>query len=395
MGKGYDSNFLGSTVPAVPLPSFSKSLEQDVLERETLSNNSEGRRIYRNYHNYTIVMSKSHRTALFAALNVDQSKLHQTDKTAGWRVDDAVGSENQLNDDYYRSNVWDKGHLAPDAAAGWGDSEEDRIAATNDTYFYTNATLQHQNFNRDEWKDLETIVRSWPQDGETSRLSEITGPLFVGTDTIQPEGRDVATIPAGFFKVVAYVSSGSGGKLESSLQVRCFVMYQDAASLEDLGGVVDHQRYQVSVSKIEQLTGLVFPPVYHEANVGFSNSVPQQISDGDEGIFIAAAMVNPIGKDRGNEWISILNRTGKTMSFIGWRLIDQKGRELVLSSSSLGVEESEPGVTMIVQSISPIRLVNTGGSLTLFNEAGEYVDDVSYTKDQVREGVAVDLLDRS
>eukprot|EP00751_Fragilariopsis_kerguelensis_P021060 CAMPEP_0170893632 /NCGR_PEP_ID=MMETSP0734-20130129/42556_1 /TAXON_ID=186038 /ORGANISM="Fragilariopsis kerguelensis, Strain L26-C5" /LENGTH=430 /DNA_ID=CAMNT_0011284203 /DNA_START=203 /DNA_END=1495 /DNA_ORIENTATION=- len=423
--KGYDPNFLGSSVPAVPLPSFSNSLHDDVLERDTLSSSSSGvgeeigrRRIYRHYHHHTIVMSKTYRTALFAALTVDQSQLEKTDHTAGWRIDEAVGADHQLNGEYYTHNVWDRGHLAPDATAGWGNSA-DRITATNDTYYYTNATLQHENFNRDEWKDLEQTIRSWPT--HNHRLSEITGPIFVAehgdtdadAETIQPEGRERATIPAGFFKVVAYVSSTSSSSSIPVLQVRCFVIYQDAVSRKDRGDMTDHQHYQVSVTKLEQVTGLVFDPVYHEANRNFDKdeddvSTPLlpppphlHIMEGGDhntergGICIAAVMVNPVGKDSGNEWITIVNRTNKTVNLERWKLVDQKGRELVLSSSLLLEEEEaelEAGITTTVQPISPLRLVNSAGSLTLFNEAGDPVDHVSYTKHQVQEGVAIDFF---
>ena len=189
-GRGYQAGFLGPTLPAVPLPSFAESLRDHVLERASFSDDGGGRHIYRHYHNHTIVMSKSRRTALFAALNVDRSTLQKTDRTAGWRIDAAVGAENQLDGDYYRANAWDRGHLAPDAAAGWGASAEDRVAATNDTYYYTNAALQHENFNRDEWKDLEAAARSW-RPATTDRLTEITGPVFgAGGHTVRPEGRE-------------------------------------------------------------------------------------------------------------------------------------------------------------------------------------------------------------
>ena len=418
MGNGYDADFLGSHVP---LPFFSEALEDDILERDTLSNtvhNSSdndggkcnGRRVYRHYQNYTIVMSKKYRTALYAALNVDQSLLEKTDKTVGWRVDDAVGSEYQLNGDYYVSNAWDKGHLAPDAAAGWGVTKGTRIAATNDTYFYTNATLQHENFNRDEWKDLETYVRVglFQDDSTNHKMSEITGPIFVEeedatntTRTVQPEGREAAVVPAGFFKVVAYISGNN-----NQLVVRCFVIYQDAQSLEDRGGVVDHKRYQVTIPNIEELTGLLFDPIYHEANnvvdVDEGEIVEEETSDSvvepssspsentndnnaSPGVCIAAAMVNPAGKDSGNEWISIQNLSDKTVNFHGWKLEDQQGRTLRLE------EEVESGGTIIVKPISPIRLNNTGGALTLFNEAGHMMHRVEYIQEHVEEGVALEF----
>ena len=382
---GYEADFLGSSVPSVPLPTFSKALASDVLERDTLSaDDASGRRIYRHYHNYTVVMSQRHRTALFAALNVDQSHLQTTDRTAGWRIDDAVGAEYQLHGDYYYENAWDKGHLAPDAAAGWGSSEEERVQATNDTYYYTNATLQHENFNRDEWKDLETTIRAWQKDA-TNRLSEITGPIFGMEgkgEVVHPDGHEPATVPAGFFKVVAYVGTTAGG--EHHLQVRCFVIYQDAKHLEGRGGVIDHKSYQVSVSDVEKLTGLVFAPVYHTANLGYNTPPPQ--SDGSAAVCIAAAMVDPAGKDTGAEWISICNRSDTTISLEGWKLQDQKGRTLILSSVEL-----DSGGTCTIQPISPVRLVNSGGELTLLDQGNHVVDTVTYTKQQVKEGVAVEF----
>ena len=397
--KGYDPNFLGAST--VPLPSFSASLRDDVLELSSLSCNSgnsadnDGPRIYRHYHNYTICMSRKYKTALFAALNINQSLLLKTDKTvSGFRIDDEIGKDHQLNGVYYGKNEWDRGHLAADCSAGWGETEEDRVTATNDTYYYTNATLQHENFNRDEWKDLELYVRSL-EDDSTDRLSEITGPIFNTsgeTLTVSPPGRELAVVPAGFFKVVAYINS------QNSLAVRCFIIYQDANCLNDRDGVVDHKRYQVSVREIENLTGLVFDPVYHKANVivadDHSDAPPHHDttdpSNVKSGILIAAAMGDPAGKDSGNEWISIVNNGNEqnAINLSGWKLVDQKGRTLVLNEELL----VEHGQSVTLQPISPLRLVNSSGSLTLFNISGDRVDQVQYSKEQVKEGIAVDFL---
>lgn len=413
--KGYNADFLGSTVPPLPLPSFSEGLQPDVLERESLSPDSLGRKIYRRYHNHTIVMSKPHRTAIFAALNVDQSLLDTTDKTADWRIDDDVGKEHQLNGDYYTANVWDKGHLAPDAAAGWGTTPEERIAATNDTYYYTNATLQHENFNRDEWKDLETWIRKIEvggiggdeADATGCKVSEISGPIFtegITPKTIQPKGREEARIPDGFFKVVAFINDKEA---QGALEVRCFAMYQDEKILQDRQGQIDHQQYQVDISKIEQLTGLVFDPVYHQANkttpiieASVADVKPQKeetppvvdattinttINTGGS-VIITAAMVDPTGKGSGNEWISFENKTTDKMNLQGWKLQDQGGRSLLLQDSIDG------NSSLTLDKISPVRLNNTGGTLTLCNAQGDLVDKVEYTKAQVKEGIAVTFL---
>ena len=299
-----------------------------------------------------------------------------------------------MNGVYYGKNEWDRGHLAADCSAGWGETEEDRVTATNDTYYYTNATLQHENFNRDEWKDLELYVRSL-EDDSTDRLSEITGPIFNTSGeilTVSPPGRELAVVPAGFFKVVAYINS------QNSLAVRCFIIYQDAKCLNDRDGVVDHKRYQVSVREIENLTGLVFDPVYHKANVvvadDHSDAPPHHDttdpSNVKSGILIAAAMVDPAGKDSGNEWISIVNNGNEqnAINLSGWKLVDQKGRTLVLNEELL----VEHGQSVTLQPISPLRLVNSSGSLTLFNISGDRVDQVQYSKEQVKEGIAVDFL---
>jgi endonuclease G len=56
------------------------------------------------------------------------------------------------NDDY-KNNVWDKGHLAP-AAAFNCDKETLRK-----TFSYLNCALQHEGLNRGPWKELERFER--------------------------------------------------------------------------------------------------------------------------------------------------------------------------------------------------------------------------------------------
>jgi len=56
------------------------------------------------------------------------------------------------NDDY-RNNVWDKGHMAP--AAAFSCNEE----TLRQTFSYLNCSLQHESLNRGPWKSLEGLER--------------------------------------------------------------------------------------------------------------------------------------------------------------------------------------------------------------------------------------------
>merc|ERR1712176_1714516 len=85
-------------------------------------------------------------------------------------------------------------------------------------------------------------------------------------------------------------------------------------------------------------------------------------------VVIAAAMVNPKGKDSGNEWISLLNvsKSGSIMLQGGWKLQDQGGRNLILKENVV----LKANATMTLKDINPLRLTNTGGSLLLYNPKG-------------------------
>lgn len=93
---GYNPNFLGQEVP---LPSFSASLIGSVLNRTGLE-----REIYAQYHNYTVVMNRELRTPIFAAVNIDQTKLKSVRRSSDWRIDSRIGADYQLNNDYYYRN---------------------------------------------------------------------------------------------------------------------------------------------------------------------------------------------------------------------------------------------------------------------------------------------------
>lgn len=56
------------------------------------------------------------------------------------------------NDDY-KNNIWDKGHLAPAADFNCTDS------TLKSTFTYINCALQHQGLNRGPWKELERFER--------------------------------------------------------------------------------------------------------------------------------------------------------------------------------------------------------------------------------------------
>lgn len=394
----YDPNFLPEPVP---LPTFRPELEGDVLRRPELR---EG--VFADYVNYTVAMHGPFRTPLFAALNVDQSLRKTTDIDQGWRTDSRIGPENQLDNGYYFDNPWDRGHLARRATAAWGETVKAAERADADTYFYSNAALQHSNLNQDEWLALEDLALNLEID-EGDKFSVMSGPVFGDfMRTIRPEGRAAAYIPSAFFKIVLFMNK------QNQLDVRAFLMPQDEQAIRDRRGrrMFDHQIYQVSVAEIEEKTGLDFPevipqrnPIYRwdsyrarQCNVtefperrevdgpadiirGEDVNRPIRFADEEVDVFIAAAMVNPDGSEPDGEWVSIANLGAKEVSIDDWRLIDDQRRERALAGK-IG-----PGEAVRIQPLSPVILANDRNAfIQLIDDDARQIDRVPYTKQQAQ-----------
>ena len=102
-----------------------------------------------------------------------------------------VDSVHTANNDDYKNNIWDKGHMAP--AAGFNCDKE----TLKKTFSYLNSALQHQGLNRGVWKALEAYERE---------LALTESPVKVKIDikfSDKPERVPAgAAIPLGFNKII-------------------------------------------------------------------------------------------------------------------------------------------------------------------------------------------------
>ena len=97
------------------------------------------------------------------------------------------------NNQDYKDNVWDRGHLAP-AAAFNCDRE-----TLKKTFTYLNCVLQHEGLNRGPWRELEEFERG---------LSKVYDNVWVEI-IVKFEGKHEkvlggATIPSGFLKTIKF-----------------------------------------------------------------------------------------------------------------------------------------------------------------------------------------------
>lgn len=414
MMQGYKPDFLGHELD-VPLPEFTPQVVEDVLHRPEVLR--EGR--FADYLHYTIAMHRDFRTPLFSALNINWHDKRVVEGNTRWSPDSRVGAANQLTGEYYGHNVWDKGHMAMRANAAWGPSDSrEALNASEGTYYYTNAALQHENFNRDEWVELEKWIGSL-DDAENGLICEFTGPVFGDfMRTVRPSGVPVAYVPPSFFKVIAYVDKTLKAAQPAAdpvdwLAVRAFLVHQDEAALADRRGrrKFNNQVYQVAIAEVERLTGLKFHDRIASRNpIFFSNSEaaeavghtaegpeyrdingaqdiitsgqdkrPNTYRDDEVGVYIAGAMVDPSGNEREREWVSLLNLSGEAVSIDGWTLLDRSRRSHTLSG------EIQPGEARCIKPMGDIRLVNNPGDaapglIILNDENGDQIDRVSYRK---------------
>ncbi len=253
---GYDPDFLGNGYH-LPLPEVSLELDDDLVRTD------DGEHVF-DYVHYSVVMSKFNRQAFFSAANFDQANYRSV-TGRNWFVDQRIGAENQIGPLAYERNPWDRGHLTKRTAITWGASDYVAKRASNDSCSYANASMQHENFNQDEWRAPEKVVRHFKRD-KNDRLSVFTGPIFTETDRYYTKpGIAPVRIPSGFFKVIAYIDKDT-----DELASQAYVMYQDPPLLRDDDGTRDSNfdvsNYQVAVTVVERLTGIEFPEPLYETN---------------------------------------------------------------------------------------------------------------------------------
>jgi endonuclease G len=254
--KGYDPDFLGMGIN-LPMPQASLELEDDVLLRDTLRDG-----YIVDYIHYSVVMGRFNKQAMFSAANLDQSETRQV-RGRKWFVDPRIGLNAQIGPEAYARNDWDRGHLTRRTAVTWGTVYEAK-RASNDSCSYANSSLQHANFNQDEWRIPENVVRDFDKD-LNNRLCVFTGPVFTNCDRwfFQRGMTEKVRIPSGFWKVVAYIDKES-----QTLACQAYVMYQDSLFLADKRGYrsIKAKSYQVTITEVEKLTGLEFPQELYDSN---------------------------------------------------------------------------------------------------------------------------------
>ena len=386
-GDGYKDDFLepGERDFRVPLPEF----DDDLLE-ELFQDGTPARPRWFHHTHFSVLVNRRLRTTAVAAMNVDKCRVIKSLEDASWSEQEGLDPELQLGKTYYAprgdfSNDFDLGHLAPKASIGWGDDEPAAQAAADSTFVFTNATLQHANLNRDEWRLLEEWVRE-KSDEAGSRLCVFVGPIYGLINlSVRPLRLDPGIAPSGYFKIIAFRNAAS----PHNLSVRAFIIQQGVETIRDRTGWRPKmlQAYQVSLTQIERLTGLFFDqrlkelnPMFHDPGAGADAvgvrgfpemklvSIDQDIVDLNERrsglatetskIFIAAGLFNPsTHRDRG-EWISLINLGSSDAKLDVWVLRNQRGQTMPLSGPIT------PGETIKI-SLEGMNIPNEKGPVTL------------------------------
>ena len=250
MRNGYKIDFLGSGFK-IKLPEPGLALRSDVLQPPGLP---EGEVVVP-YINYSLLMSRSTKQALYSAANIDLTKMKKVSGRKGrnWFVDRRVGAENQIPNYPYVGTLWDRGHLTRRTAVTWGKDDNFATKASNDSCAYTNACMQHKNFNEDDWRIIELLISTFK---DADKLNVITGPIFTRADRFYArEFEDFPVrIPSAFWKILSYV--GSDQKLKS----QAYIFFQDLPSIRNPKGRarLRLKDMQVTTTEVSFWTGLEF-----------------------------------------------------------------------------------------------------------------------------------------
>jgi endonuclease G len=253
---GYDSDFLDGF--NVPLPGLSTTMKKATVEVPIEHRKHEDPYELPYFH-YSVYMNQSRRTAWFSAANVDGKLRPPIGKREGdrWYVDTRIPKTAQLTQKAFEHGI-DRGHLTRREDTAWGTSVASALKANNDTFHFTNCSLQASMFNRgkDRWQGLEQFLLEQHAKKDKRRMTVITGPLFAANDPVYRNDQMDYSIrcPLQFWKVCVLVRE------DGSAAATGFLLGQN--EITDLPGFIK-EGFEVGVAQIrivdlEKKTGLSF-----------------------------------------------------------------------------------------------------------------------------------------
>jgi endonuclease G, mitochondrial len=253
---GYDPNFLEGVM--VPLPKLtSESMEQDTAQvRIDARKHNDPFELA--YYHYSVYMNKKRRTAWFSAANVDGDHRPVIGTRSGdrWYRDTRIQKTEQFGQEAFESGI-DRGHLTRREDTAWGEDVATATAANNDTFHFTNCSLQAAHFNRgkDRWQGIEQYLLEKHAKRDKRRMTVITGPLFAPHDPVyQNDKMDYSVrCPLQYWKVCVLIRD------DGSVSVTAFLLNQ--SEIQDLPGfeeTFDVAATQVKISDLENKTKLSF-----------------------------------------------------------------------------------------------------------------------------------------
>jgi endonuclease G len=249
---GYDPDFLGSGAKRVSFPRLSSSLAAEAapLITQTASNKN-----ILHYHNYSVVMHAERRFAIYSAANIRFDQRFDMNRPPDqWRRDPRILDKYQIQNFYYASNQFDRGHLTRREDLEFGKNAKAALTSAADTCHWTNCTPQHAKFNqnREIWQGIERhILEDTVLNGNLS-AQVITGPVL---DEGDPEYKDIQ-YPLQYWKVVAAIDDTGGLSATAYIASQEAVIAKYGIEAVDLFG--PFKTFQVKISEIERVTGLTF-----------------------------------------------------------------------------------------------------------------------------------------
>ncbi|MEM6829535.1 MAG: DNA/RNA non-specific endonuclease [Bacteroidota bacterium] len=144
----------------------------------------------------------------------------------------------------FRGSGFDRGHLVASA------NQRGIEIQNSETFLLSNMCPQVPGLNRSVWRKLECAVRSLNQKEEVLETYCITGPVFDFDKPVKVIGTDDANqvsipVPHGFFKSILTED------VRGNLEMWSFVIPNEELDVDDL------RTFQVTVTKIEQWTGII------------------------------------------------------------------------------------------------------------------------------------------